>query len=217
MELSPLVLFVLLSTKYAFVPAAGASTCDRCTCSKDKKENECGRIRFGDPTRDGSAGKIEVCIGNYWKTFCYPACSNPRHPFTREDADVGCYQLGFTRADSDVPFARGRACMPEQAPNSDGQEPDSKSTADFLRVSPPCRGWEERLVDCGRLKAADDEASCSDDTAVIVTCESELAPHMLYIGGSGGVCVRGGRGRQLGPVQMRAARVHGCSEIDGCS
>ena len=71
MEFSPLVVFVLLSTtaKCVFVSAAGASTCDSCTCSKDKKEDECDRIRLVDPTRDGSAGKIEVCIGNYWKLF----------------------------------------------------------------------------------------------------------------------------------------------------
>ena len=200
MGLSPLVLFVLLSTKCAFVPAADASTCDKCTCSTDKKEDECDRIRFGDPTRDGSAGKIEACIGDYWKTFCWPASSDPLHPFTAKDADVACYQLGFTRADRNVSFARGRACRPEQAPYSDGQESDSKSTAEFLRVSPPCHGWEERLVDCGRLMSADDEVSCSDNTAAIVTCESELAPHMLYIsggGGSGGVCVRGGGGSNL--------------------
>ena len=180
MELSPLVLFVLLSTKCAFVPAAGANTCDSCTCSKDKKENECDRIRLVDPTRDGSAGKIEVCNGDYWKTFCLPTGDNTRHhdQFTVKDADVACYQLGFTRKDRNVSLTRGRACKPEQAPNSDGQESDSKCRAELLRVSPPCQGWEERLVDCGRLKSAVDE-SCSDQTAVIVTCESELSPHML--------------------------------------
>ena len=179
MELSPLVLFVLLSTKCAFVPAAGASRCDSCKCSEDKKEDECDRIRLVDPTRDGSAGKIEVCFGNYWKTICWPTKSKWQHYwFTEKDADVACFQLGFTRADRNVSLARGRACKPEQALNSDGQESDSKSTGDLLIVSPPCRGGEERLADCGLDSA--EGASCTDNTAVIVTCESKLAPHIGY-------------------------------------
>ena len=214
MELSPLVLFVLLSTKCAFVPAAGANTCDSCTCSKDKKENECDRIRLVDPTRDGSAGKIEVCIGNYWKTICWPTPSKSQHYwFTDEDADVACFQLGFTRADRNASLARGRACRPEQQSNSDGQEVEPKSTEAFLVVSPPCRGGEERLADCGLDSA--EGASCTDNTAVIVTCESKLAPHMLYIGDGGGggvvwcgVVWCGGGGRRRGEATWTRMNIY---------
>lgn len=169
MGIRSLVLFVLLSTiATCALAAADTSTCDICKCGK----GECDRIRLGDPTRNSSAGQIQVCWGDYWQTICGPT-HDESHRFTKNDANVACFQLGFTRAGPTAAVDRGSACKP-------GQE-------SYLVVGTPCKGWEEQLSDC-HLQPAEPSGICTPQTAIDVTCESESGRHSYSFtyGGRGG-------------------------------
>ena len=149
----PLVFFVVLSTT-ATCALAAAEVCEDCDAS------DFNHIRFRDQTRSSSAGTIEICHSNYWQTICGVTDAKPKQAFTDNDANVACFQLGFTGRDLAAKVDRGRACKLGNAWPT-------------LTVQSPCKGWEEQLSDCNLVT---NNTDCTDDVAVIVKCTSEPAP-----------------------------------------
>ena len=142
---------VLLSLVLLYL-GQGTGTCDSCDCS-----DVCGHIRFTDPSRNSSAGQIQVCFSNYWQTVC--GAKDPQlqiNLFSDADANVACFQLGFIGGHASGNL--GLACNLEHSQS-------------HLVVETPCKGWEEKLSDCN-LKS-DNSGTCTHRTAVSVTCERE--------------------------------------------
>ena len=70
----PLVLLSLMLLYLATcVLGQGTDTCDPCDGSDD-------HIRLTDPSRNSSAGQIQVCHGNYWQTVCGATPSKQQIP-----------------------------------------------------------------------------------------------------------------------------------------
>ena len=152
-ELSLLLLSLVLLylETCALGPAEGTGTCDPCDCF-----DVCDHIRFTDPSRNSSAGQIQVCHGNYWQTIC--GAIDPQQQvdlFSDADANVACFQLGFIGGHASEHL--GLAC-----------ELDLQS---YLVVDTPCKGWEEKLSDCNLHSHT--SGPCTHRTAANVTCERE--------------------------------------------
>ena len=151
MEFSLVLLSLMLVYLATCALGQGTDICDFCDCS-----NVCGHIRFTDPSRNSSAGQIQVCFSNYWQTVC--GAKNPQQQidrFSNADANVACFQLGFIGGHASEHL--GLAC-----------ELDSHT---HLAVDTPCKGWEEKLSDCNLQPDA--SGICTHRTAVNVTCERE--------------------------------------------
>ena len=149
----PLVLLSLMLLYLATcVLGQGTDTCDFCDCS-----DVCGHIRFTDPSRNYSAGQIQVCYSNYWQTVC--GAKDPQQQidlFSDADANVACFQLGFIGGHASKNL--GLACK-------------LVLSQSYLAVDTPCKGWEEKLSDCNLQP--DTSGICTHRTAVSVTCERE--------------------------------------------
>ena len=148
----PLVLLSLMLLYLATcVLGQSTGTCEPCDCS-----DVSGHIRFTDPSRNSSAGQIQVCYSNYWQTVC--GAKDPQQQidlFSDTDANVACFQLGFIGGHASEHL--GLAC-----------KLDSPS---YLVVDTPCKGWEEKLSDCNLQSHT--SGPCTHRTAVNVTCERE--------------------------------------------
>ena len=152
MELPLVLLSLMLLYLATCVLGQGTGTCDPCDCV-----DMCDHIRFTDPSRNSSAGQIQVCFSNYWQTIC--GTTDPQrhiYLFSDADANVACFQLGFIggRASEHL----GLACELEHFKS-------------YLAVDTSCKGWEEKISDCN-LKA-DKSGECTHRTAASVTCERE--------------------------------------------
>ena len=148
-----LVLVVVLSTPYRY-PLATASdskdpVCEDCSNGPDD------RIKLRHP-KSISSGQIVICKGGYWRTVCD---DHGDYTFSETDADVACFQLGFTRGSGDTGAA---------APGELGCLPPALSA--YIAVNPkaPCKAWYEKLSRC---IIGDVVGFCSPETAVRVTCE----------------------------------------------
>ena len=149
----PLVLLSLMLLSLATcVLGQGTGSCDPCDCS-----DVCDHIRFTDPSRNSSAGQIQVCFSNYWQTVCGATDSKRQiDRFSDADANVACFQLGFIGGHASEHL--GLACELEHFKS-------------YLVVHTPCKGWEEKLSDCNLQP--DTTGTCTHRTAVSVTCERE--------------------------------------------
>ena len=137
----------------------GTGTCDSCDCPDMR-----GHIRFTDPSRNSSAGQIQVCFSSYWQTVCgVPDLKRHIYQFSDDDANVACFQLGFIGGNASKYL--GLACEPEP--------PQS-----YLVVETPCKGGEENLSDCALT--SDKSGPCTHRTAVSVTCEREPLVSRVY-------------------------------------
>ena len=87
MELPRVLLSLMLLYLATCVLGQGTDTCNPCDCS------DLYHIRFTDPSRNYSAGQIQVCFSNYWQTVC--GAKVPQQLFSDADANVACFQLGF--------------------------------------------------------------------------------------------------------------------------
>ena len=159
MELPLVLLSLVLLSLDTCVLGQGTGTCEPCDC--DDRANVCGHIRFTDPSRNSSAGQIQVCFSDSWQTVC--GAKDPQlqiNLFSDADAKVACFQLGFI--DGNASENLGLAC---------------KLGHSHLVVKTPCKGWEENLTECNLQP--ENSGTCSYRTAVSVTCERE--PLVKYV------------------------------------
>ena len=157
MELPLVLLSLMLLSLATCVLGQGTGSCDPCDCS-----DVCDRIRFTDPSRNYSAGQIQVCFINCWQTVCLAI--DPQQQidrFSDADANVACFQLSFFSGY--VSKNLGLACKLVHLQS-------------YLVVDTPCKGWEEKLSNCNLQP--DTSEICTHQTAVSVTCEREPLVNM---------------------------------------
>ena len=173
MELPLVLLSLVLLSLTTCVLGQGTDTCDPCDCSSSNPNSdpslsseECGHIRFTDPSRNPSAGQIQVCHNSNWQTICGEPDSQRQYGFSDADANVACFQLGFIGGNASK--HRGLACETEYSQSR-------------LVVDPPCKGWEEQIYNFKKSHCSlkPELTGCSHRTAVNVSCERE--PLVKYV------------------------------------
>ena len=98
-----------------------------------------------------------MCAGGFWGTVC----STDEHPFTDDDAEVACYQLGFAGKAVTKSVYRCKLhndCAPEGA--------------DIWMRNVTCKGKEEYLSNCKYINNAGTCATEHTDDAMI-RCSGE--------------------------------------------
>ena len=144
-----LLLVPVLLTTYRH-PLATASDPDDCELCTDGPED---RIKLRYPAI--SSGQILVCDGGYWQTVCD---DQKKYKFSVTDANVSCYQLGFTSGQPGSGRGVEDGCLPPRV-------------HDFIAVDPnaPCKVWDEKLSQCLK-RVPDGMGSCTLKTTASVIC-----------------------------------------------
>ena len=132
-----------------------------CHSGTDKYKEPLRLVDAHHPSHSNpSQGRIEVCHDNRWGTVCNSHVSGSKN-FTKVDAEVACFQLGFAGSVTTHPTHQ---CQKETCATS----------GDSWMHDVVCTGEEEYLTNCSFARPDEDECSISHTDDVIISCYGML-------------------------------------------